>query len=221
MSTLIAVMDRAGFDANTDNLVLVVPEDERLLWIPRDLWCHELGNRINSAYRLGGEARLRSALREHNLEPTHVLVLSRSATEAACAEVAVIVPVPARMEFDYPLTPTSRIEDGRRRIAFDPPAVMLRKERVHQWIGARGGSDLHRIERQKVLVRRLLDTRFSFARALADPTAYRWSSDAAVDELARVSSAWRFETMGPLEPIVINAMQVLVPQTRVQPKVGS
>lgn len=210
MSTLLGVMDREGFDANTDNLVLIEPEHERLLWVPRDLWCPGLGDRVNTAYRIGGSNRLMAAVREHDLNPGHVVVLSRRATEAALEQVSVLVPVPARMTFAYPLTPTARIEDGSRDVTFEPPAVVLKGERVHQWIGARGGSDLHRIERQKVLVRRLLEQRFNFRQALANPDAYACSNPAAFDDLARVRASWRFETLDVMEPAVIDGKQVLL-----------
>jgi hypothetical protein len=210
MSTIVGIMDRAGFDANTDNLVLVEPDRERLLWIPRDLWCQTLGDRINAAYRAGGHARLVTALREHDLTPAHSFVISRAVSEIMLADVSVLVPVPARMTFAYPLAPTARIEDGSREIAFDPPAAMLRGERVHQWIGARGGSDLHRIERQKVFVRRLLEQGFAFERVLAHEGGYRCSDTAALDDLSRVRASWHFETLGPTEPVVIDDKQVLV-----------
>ena len=54
MSTIIGVTDRAGFAANTDNLVLVEPGERRLLWIPRDLWCPALGDRINVTVNVQG-----------------------------------------------------------------------------------------------------------------------------------------------------------------------
>jgi hypothetical protein len=149
---------------------------------------------------------------EHGLHAAHALVLSRTATEAALANLSIVVPVPVPMAFDYPLTPTARIEDGRKRVVFEPPAAVLRGERIHQWIGARGGSDLHRIERQKILVRRLIDQQFAFDSAVADPAGYQCSGPAALDELACVRPSWRFETLGPLEPATIDAMQVLVRQ---------
>jgi hypothetical protein len=210
VSTIVGVMDRAGFDANTDNLVLVEPARERLLWVPRDLWCPALGDRVNAAFRSGGHPALVAALREHGLLATHSLVLSRTATEAALAPVAVLVPVPARMTFAYPLSPTDRIEDGSKPVTFEPPAEVLRGERLHQWIGARGGSDLHRIERQKVLVRRLLETRFRFDAVLADPEAVRCSGPGALDDLGRVRPTWRLETLDGLAPAVIGRRQVLV-----------
>lgn len=210
MSVIVGVMDRAGFAANTDVLVLVEPEAKRLLWVPRDLWCPALGDRVNTAYQQGGAAALRAALAEHGLLADHCLVLSRTASEAALAAVRVLVPVPARMVFDYPLAPTLPIEDGRKTIAFNPPVEVLSGERVHQWVGARGGSDLHRLERQKVLLRRLLEQGFDFRRALADPAAYACSAPAALEELAQVRPNWAMETLGGLTPVTIGDKQVLV-----------
>jgi hypothetical protein len=214
MSTIVGIMDRAGLAANTDNLVLVEPERRRLLWIPRDLWCEGHRGRINEAFRRGGHARLVAALREHALDASHALVLSREATEAALAGAVVVVPVPVRMRFRYPLTPTARIEDGAKEIVFHPPAEILRGERIHQWIGARGGSDLHRIERQKILVRRLLEKRFDFARALANPDWYRVYGDGALEDLARVDRSWHLETFADVVPATRDGRMVLLRQAR-------
>lgn len=208
MSTIVCVTDRAGLDQRTDNLVMVDATRERLLWIPRDLWCVILHDRINAAFHTGGDALLHAALHEHDLHADHSLLLSRAATEAALASAAVLVPVPAPMAFDYPLTPTSRIEDGRKRISFTPPAEVLRGERIHQWLGARG-SDLHRIERQKVFVRRLLEQRFDFRRLLDNADWFRASSPQALSELSAVQAGWTFETFGPFEPVTIDGKQVL------------
>jgi hypothetical protein len=210
VATVVAIMDRHGFEANTDNVVLVEPEQSRLLWIPRDLWCDAIPGRINAAFRRGGHALLLGALREHGFEASSTLVLSREATEAALTTAVVVVPVPVRMVFDYPLAPTERIEDGRKEICFDPPAEALRGERIHQWIGARGGSDLHRIERQKIFVRRLLERRFDFRRALADPRWVRAAGDSVLDDLSRVASGWRFETFADVTPMTIGGQMALV-----------
>lgn len=209
MSTIIGIMDRAGFEANTDILVLVQPEFTQVLWIPRDVWCAGLNDRINTAFAAGGHSLLLSALAEHNLQAHHSLIFSREATEAALADVKVVVPVPARMAFDYPLSPTTPIEQGRKEVVFNPPAELLHGERIHQWIGARGGSDLHRIERQKVLLRRLLDMRFDFSNVLATPAWHRCSDGGAFDDLRQVDTTWRFETLAGLYPETINDKQVL------------
>jgi hypothetical protein len=210
VATVVAIMDRHGFEANTDNVVLVEPERSRLLWIPGDLWCDAIPGRINAAFQRGGHALLLDALRELGFEARSALVLSREATEAALTTAVVVVPVRVRMVFDYPLAPTERIEDGRKEVCFNPPAEVLRGERIHQWIGARGGSDLHRIERQKIFVRRLLEGRFDFRRALADRRWYRAAGDSVLDDLSRVASSWRFETFADVTPMTIGGQMVLV-----------
>ena len=210
MNVIVGITDRAGFAANTDNLVLVRPSLRQMLWIPRDLWCPVFGDRINRAFGDGGHERLAAALAEHGLEAGGSVVLSRDATESALAAVSVLVPVPVPMTFAYPLTPTAPIEDGSKTISFHPPAEVLRGERIHQWIGARGGSDLHRIERQKILLRRLIEDRFSFRACLARPEWVRVSTPAAIDTLAEVDRTWRFETFGPTVPETIGGKQVLV-----------
>jgi hypothetical protein len=210
MSTIVGVMDRPGFQANTDNLVLVEPACSRLTWIPRDLWCETLRARINCAFNRGGHALLAAALEEHGFRVTASLVLSRDATEEALADAVVTVPVPCRMVFSYPLTPRARIEDGRKEVVFNPPAEILRGERIHQWVGARGGSDLHRIERQKILVRRLLEKGFDFRRTLARETWHSTSGADCLPDLAQVRPDWAFETLTELTPVTIEGQMVLV-----------
>ncbi len=210
MNVIVGVMDRAGLAANTDILVLVEPGRERLLWVPRDLWCPARHDRINTAFRHGGQAELVAALAEHGLAAPHSLIFDRRATEAALAGARVLVPVPAPMIFDYPLAPTERIEDGRKTITFRPPAEVLSGERIHQWLGARGGSDLHRLERQKVFVRRLLEQGFDFRAFIANPDWYWCSGPDAFDSLVRVRPAWRFETLDGLSPVMMGDMDVLV-----------
>jgi hypothetical protein len=210
MSTIVGIMDRAGFSANTDNLVLVEPARRHLLWIPRDVWCVTVGDRINAAFRNGGHPLLVEALREHGLTAEYSIVFSRAATERALSGVAVMVPIPVPMTFDYPLTPTAPIEDGSKTIAFAPPAEILRGERVHQWLGARGGSDLHRLERQKIFLRRLIETGYDFRRILTDTDGYRLSGPDAIADLAQVRQDWSLATLDGTEPAVIDGRQVLV-----------
>jgi hypothetical protein len=114
------------------------------------------------------------------------------------------------MEFSYPLQPTARIEDGSKQIVFNPPGEILRGERIHQWIGARGASDLHRIERQKILLRRLLEKKFDFRPILSDPSRFRCSNPKAMDELAQVRAEWQFKTFDSVVPRTIAGKEVLV-----------
>jgi len=166
-------MDEPAFDANTDVLVVVDPGAERLLWVPRDLWCPQLRHRVNRAYAMGGEETLRAALAAHRILAEHTLVAGRQAAERCLDHVRVTVPVPSPIELWYPQVRGSRIEEGRRPVRFDPPAAELSGERVHEWIGARyspagSGSDLHRIRRQQTLLIALLEQQPEFAARVAE-----------------------------------------------------
>jgi anionic cell wall polymer biosynthesis LytR-Cps2A-Psr (LCP) family protein len=214
MATVVGITDERFFASNTDVIVVVDPSTRTLLWVPRDLWCESLRKRINQAYLLHGHGGMRRALREHGIEAQHGLYLSREATAAALEDVSVDVPVRERLELWYPLSPESRIEEGRKRIVFEPPWEELSGERIHQWIGARYGadrprSDLDRIERQKVLLAALLRDGFDFGRAVAPGLPVRSSGEQALDELALVRPTWRFETLGGLVPATIDGMVVL------------
>ena len=180
------------------------------MWIPRDLWCETIQERINAAYKTGGHALLVEALTEHGLQADASICFSRTATEAALSNVSVNVPVPLHMEFAYPLTPTAPIEEGSKQVSFKPPAETLKGERVHQWIGARGGSDLHRIERQKIFVRRLLETGFNFSCALSDPAEFLCSNPRVFEALAQVRRDWKFETLAGCATATIDGKMVLV-----------
>jgi anionic cell wall polymer biosynthesis LytR-Cps2A-Psr (LCP) family protein len=214
MATVVAITDERSFESNTDILVVADPVTRTLLWVPRDLWCEGLRDRINQAYRLQGHDGVIRALAEHGIEARHGVYVSRAAAAAALDGVVVEVSVPERLEFWYPLSPERPIEEGRKRIAFDPPHEELSGERIHQWIGARYGadrerSDLDRIERQKVLLEALLRDGYDFNRALAPGLPVEVSAPEALEELARVRPTWRFATLADLEPATMDGMKVL------------
>ena len=215
MSAVVAIMDRDDWDANTDNIVLVEPPRRRLLWVPRDLWCERLGDRINTAYKRGGHPLLIDALAEHCLRADTSVCLLRSATERALASLRITVPVECRLSFWYPLTPTSRLEEGHKVVVFEPPEEALAGERLHQWVGARrvpdgAGSDLERIERQKILVRRLLEDRFPLGRLLEDGALVTISDQRALDDLALVRPEWGLTTFSDVTPTIRDGKHVLV-----------
>jgi hypothetical protein len=215
-------MDRDSWSADTDNVVLVDGRRRRLVWVPRDLWSERVGDRINVAYRLGGGLLLRQVLREHGLAAEASVVLRRSAVEHALAGLRVTVPVDRTRRYWYPLSPTKRIEDGRKLVRFDPPSELLEGERLHQWAGARTSADrpppplpdVDRIERQQVLCRRLLEEGFPFSRALEDPALVSVSNPAALDVLAEVGPDWRFSTHTRFRPASIDGKLVLVARRR-------
>ncbi|MFH1178072.1 MAG: hypothetical protein V1750_11750 [Acidobacteriota bacterium] len=215
MATVVTLMDRDGWQARTDNIVVVDSQRQRLLWVPRDLWCERMQGRVSEAYRWGGHRILMAALGEHGIAVDASVCLRRAASEQALANLTIMVPVPRLLEFWYPLTPTVPIEDGRKLISFRPPSETLAGERLHQWIGARcnldgTGSDLARIERQKVLVRRLLEDGFDFGALLANPDWYSLSSPEALAELAGVRASWHFETLSGLAPARVDSKSVLI-----------
>jgi hypothetical protein len=215
MTTAVAVMDRDDWRARTDNLAVVDPGGRRVLAIPRDMWCHGLRDRINTAFARGGHSTLKAALAELGYPADHTICVRRAAVERALVGVQVTVPVPGRLEFLYPLEPRARIEDGAKRIAFEPPVETLTGERIHQWLGARreprgGGSDLARIGRQHTLVRRLLEDGFPFAQVLDDPELVSVSSPHALEDLALVRPDWRFEILHGLHETGIDGKAVLL-----------
>lgn len=216
MATVILVMDRSSFRANTDNIVVVDPDRMRLTWVPRDLWCAPIRHRINRAYAIGGAEQVADALAEHGFHAEHTVCLSRAAVEAGLEGATVMMPIRERLELWYPSRPTMKIEAGRKRVVFEPPVERLSGERIHQWVGARysvdgTGSDFQRIRRQRELVAVMLGDGFEFRRFLERPEATRVSSPAAIDELAGVRADWDFKTLGGLEPVTLDGKKVLIP----------
>lgn len=209
------MMDRATWWDNTDVLVLADPVERRLVWIPRDLWCPELGDRVNRAYALGREDGLRAALNELGLRADHTLIVGREAAARFLDTVVATVPVDREEIFWYPLEPKRPIEEGRKKIRFSPPSERLAGERIHAWIGARyrvegHGTDLERIERQQRLLAVLMIAGTDFSPVLEDGGC-RVSSDQALAELRQVQPGWRLETFGPVAPAEIDGLHVLVP----------
>lgn len=211
----VGVLDRDRWDANTDNLAVVDPGRRRVTWVPRDLWCVTLGDRVNAAFSTGGLPLLLEALAEHGFHLDGAVVLRRGATERLLDGLRVTVPVPRPLRFLYPLAPTSLVQDGAKLIRFDPPTETLEGERLHQWVGARkvptgSGSDLHRIRRQQVALRAVLEAGSDLSQALADPSLLRASGAGTLATLGRVRPDWSFETLDRVVPRTIDGKAVLV-----------
>ncbi|MGQ0640926.1 MAG: LCP family glycopolymer transferase [Gemmatimonadaceae bacterium] len=218
--TVIGVMDRDSWTARTDNIVVADPRRRRLLWIPRDLWCDVVGDRINGAYERGGHKLFLAAVRELGIPVESSVVLLRSAVEHALAGLSISIPVDRPRRYWYPLEPTLRLEDGAKLVVFEPPQETLAGERIHQWIGARRSADsppprlpdLDRIERQQILVRRLLEEKFDFSRALDNPALVAVSGASALEQLGCVGLGWAMRTYDRVEPVTIDRKMVLVRQ---------
>jgi anionic cell wall polymer biosynthesis LytR-Cps2A-Psr (LCP) family protein len=217
-ATVVGIMDRDNWTANTDNIVIVDSRRRSLLWVPRDLWSPVVGDRINAAYSRGGHEAFQSALRELGLPVSASIVFLRSAVERALADLRITVPVTRTRRYWYPATPTSRIQDGAKLVVFEAPQETLEGERIHQWIGARRSADkpaprlpdLDRIERQQILARRLLQERFAFSRVVEDPTLVSLSAPDALERVASVRADWTMRTLSDVEPVTIEEKHVLI-----------
>ena len=215
MATVVGVMDERSLLARTDVTVVADCERERLLWVPRDLWCDGLGDRVNRAYELGGHAGLKAALAEHGIDVGDGLVLSRAATERVIAGLDVMMPVARSFALTVPDVPGGDIEEARREVRFDAPATRLRGDLIHDWVSGRYSTepsesdDLGRIRRQQLLLAVLLGDGADLSGVLDRPEEIDLTSKAALGELAAVRADWRFETFGPLTPRRIDGKEVL------------
>jgi hypothetical protein len=203
-----------GWGGNTDVIVVVDLAQRTLRWVPRDLWCAGLGDRINSAFWRGGHEALIAALGEQGIASAHSVCLRREATEWASRHLTVTVPVTARLDLWYPESPNSPIEQGRKQVTFRPPTELLAGERIHQWIGARYSlasdtTDFDRLRRQQVLLARLLEMRWKLAGVLSDTELVDISSAEAIDELKQVDAAWKMEILDDVTDAIIDGKMVL------------
>lgn len=221
MNTVITITDREGWKADTDNIAIVEPVLRRILWIPRDLWSKKINDRINKAFARGGHKLLKKTLKEYKISVDSSICLQRSATTRIIESLRVWVPVKNTMKFLYPLKPTLPIEEGNKLITFNPPGEWLSGERIHQWIGARItpkdfesrnliGSDLNRIERQKVFVRSLIAQRFDFRKFIEKEDEYSTIGSRGFEDLRNIGPDWTMETYGPLEDTTIDGKMVLI-----------
>lgn len=214
MATVVAVMDRDSFTARTDVIVVVRPEVRELLWVPRDLWCASLHDRVNVAWKRGGLPALAEGLAEHDLVAEHGICLTPRAIASTLADETILMPLGEPLEFWYPQAPDRPIEEGRKVIRFEPPLEELSGERIHQWLGARyrtsgAGSDLERIDRQKQMLALLLGDGFDFRRFLADRSTFQLSSVVALEDLSQVRPGWVMRTIPRLRPQMIDGKDVL------------
>jgi anionic cell wall polymer biosynthesis LytR-Cps2A-Psr (LCP) family protein len=213
--TVVSIMDRSSWAANTDNIVLVDAELRLLTWIPRDLWSPMLRDRINTAFRRGGHAALMAALVEQGEEVDESVCVLRDAVKTALHDVSVRVPVDEPLRFWYPLEPEREIEDGKKQVEFNPPSELLSGERIHQWMGARYevdgiSSDFGRIRRQQILLSRLIEDGFDFTRVIADPARSSMTSARACDELREVRADWVCSAIDDVVDDKIDGKAVLV-----------
>jgi hypothetical protein len=216
-TVVVAILDRDDWAANTDIIVVADAAKRRMTWVPRDLWSPGIDDRVNAAFARGGGTLLLSSLAELGFPAQSVLCLRRAASEAALKDVSVTVPVSEPLDFWYPLQPTSRLEDGRIEVSFQPPQETLSGVRIHQWIGARTmvngqGTDFHRLRRQQVFLRALLAQGFDFGRVLSNPDLMRITGPDPLPVLARIDHRWKMRVSDWVDTAMIDGKMVLVPR---------
>ncbi|MBK9240061.1 MAG: LCP family protein [Acidobacteria bacterium] len=216
--TAVCVMDSDSWTANTDNIIVVDAERQRLVWIPRDLWTDVVGDRINTAYQRGGHELLCAALGEWGWPVESSVVVQRSAVERALSTLRITVPVDRTRRYWYPMLPRLRLQDGRKLVQFDPPEETLEGERIHQWLGARRSADtlppkfpdMDRIERQQTFIRRLLQEGFDFSKLLDDLALVRLSDAGALGPVSAVRVDWELHTFSQFEPETRDGKMILI-----------
>ncbi len=230
----ITVMDRNEWTANTDINVIVIPYNKTLLWIPRDLYCETINNRINKAYCKGREELYLKSINSlgFDFNVTNCVCLWPTAIERYIDKIKSLeVPVNVKREFKYPLHRHIPIEKGFKVITFDEPSEILTGDRFHEWIGARYainpngfiGSDFDRIYRQQVLVKELLINKFDFNiidndmdydEYIKNIKDIRGLDINVINILKTVDSTWILKTVNNLVDERINNKIVLVIKTR-------
>ena len=202
---------------------VVEPLEKRILFIPRDLWCDTLHNRINCAFRTGGHGLLISCLYEHDMDFDASVCFRRAAIAESLRDAQIYVPIREVMKFWYPLHPTKPIEEGRKYIVFTPPGELLSGERLHQWMGARytideGNSDLRRLDRHITLLRSLSEQDFDFTILVANEEHFSTYGSSAFEDLRQVRADWKLEVLGPVEHKKIGKRLVVTRKSRFHPK---
>ena len=139
MSLVIGIMDRNHWTARTDVIVIANPKEKTLTWIPRDLYCESIKDRINTSYNKGMESLFLSCLKElgYNNVKYCVCLLPEFCQECIQHISSIYVPLYKTLSFEYPLHRHKPIEDGKQIITFSEPGEYLSGDRIHEFIGAR------------------------------------------------------------------------------------
>jgi hypothetical protein len=150
VATVVGVLDLDHWGSNTDNIVVADPTTRTLTWIPRDLWCPSIKNRINKAFAFGGIERLIAALNELGFPCDQGLVLRRGATERAAMRISLEVPVEEPLDYWYPLHPDDA-RPGRAKTRHLSASARAARGRTHSSMARRpqgGRSAAHAQVRQ-------------------------------------------------------------------------
>jgi anionic cell wall polymer biosynthesis LytR-Cps2A-Psr (LCP) family protein len=225
---VIAVMDRNEWTANTDIIVIVIPSQKKLVWIPRDLYSETINNRINKAFCKGRTDLLLKCVNAigFNFNIEHCICLWPTSIEKFINKIGSIeVPVKTTRELKYPLHRHKPIEEGFKVITFNEPSEILTGDRFHEWIGARYavkpkgliGCDLDRIIRQQILIKELLNKNVDLniidgeiIKNIEDIKDIRGLNVETIQILKSIDSSWSISTIKHLDNKRINNKSVLI-----------
>lgn len=160
-------VDDRGGDGLTDSMMLVVADratrEVALLSLPRDLWVHERGHRINATFNLAGLQALVDDVGRASGLPIHHLVRLNFGAFARLIDAVGGVP----MYVDRPLADVPAVLyvprrgcwlfDGAAALAWSRSRKTLTRTDAGGWVTDASASDFGRIDRQQALLGTLWD----------------------------------------------------------------
>jgi hypothetical protein len=219
-------MDRNYWLARTDVVVICDSAKKLIYWLPRDLYCARIKNRLNTAYAKGKDTLVMECLNDIGITVKYcVCILPHLINENIINIGEINISIPITRNFYYPLHRQAPIEKGKRLITFTAPNEILAGERIHEYIGARYladkvpqqdnhiprpyFSDFDRIRRQQKLLKTLLKNKYNFL--YKDEENIRGINAEVIEILSNIDQYWRIEIMHEKDytPVKIGKMDVL------------
>ncbi len=217
MNTIaIGIMDRNDWKARTDIIIIINFVNKTLTWIPRDTFCNLINNRINMAYSVGKDILLKKCLFELKYKVKDVICILPMFIEQIFNLIGEIkVPITENLSFYYPLHRHLPIENGKKIIYFNSPFDILSGDRFHEFIGARYalkpkgiiGTDIHRIKRQQILLKEILQNKYNF-NINYDEKYIMGINENIINNLKQIDETWNF-IIPPFNFIRINNLPVI------------
>jgi hypothetical protein len=200
----ILIMDRNSWKARTDVIIICNPVKKNIYWLPRDLYCKRISNRLNTAYHKGKDTLVIECLKDLGINVKYcICILPNLINENIIRLGEITVPIAITRHFYYPLHRHTNIEDGKRLIKFTAPNEILAGDRIHEYIGARYAADsqliskhfpdFDRIRRQQNLLKQLLLKKCIFH--YEDEKNIQGIKDSVIQILRSVDESWKIETI--------------------------
>jgi hypothetical protein len=216
----ILIMDRNYWLARTDVIIICDSAKKLIYWLPRDLYCLRIKNRLNTAYAKGKDTLVMECLKDIGITVKYcVCILPHLINENIINIGEINISIPITRNFYYPLHRQAPIENGKRLITFTAPNEILAGDRIHEYIGARYVADndiptpyfpdFDRIRRQQKLLKTLLQKKYKFL--YKNEENIRGINIEVIEILSKIDQYWQIEIMyeKDYKPIKIHKMDVL------------